>query len=255
VEILKTVDLTIGYGEPLVKDINVSLPERCLLQVLGPNGSGKTTFLKTVLGLLKPLSGKIYFKGVDITSKPDVVSKVFGYVPQIFTPTYFPYPVTVREFVETAYMLYRSGWPRIRASKSVEDKIRSVLELVGLDKSLWDKNIWKLSGGQRQRALIARALVYEPEILVLDEPLAPVDPSGRASIAELIGNLTKQVTVIVSSHDPTILLRYTSHVLLLGNGFYFFGSPDEVLRSEVLKVVYGDLAYAMDKHIHIYDHH
>ncbi len=254
-EILKTVDLTIGYEEPLVKNINVSLPEKCLLQVLGPNGSGKTTFLKTILGLLKPLSGRIYFKDIDISLKPEIVSKVFGYVPQIFTPTYFPYPITVKEFVETAYMLYRFRWPRVRSSKNVEDRVRSVLKLVGLDESLWDKNIWKLSGGQRQRVLIARALVYEPEVLVLDEPLASVDPSGRASIAELIGDLTKQVTVIVSSHDPTILLRHTSYVLLLGNGLNFFGSPDEVLRPEILKVVYGDLAYAMDKHIHIYDHH
>ena len=192
---IKAENLAIGYSEPIIENINFVFTRPSLIQVLGPNGAGKTTFLKTLIGLLRPLRGRVLIANEDVSGKPEKAGKYVGYVPQIFAPTHSPFPVTAWEFVEAGLMLY-SRWPRIIASKDIRNRVKEVLELVDLPKSVWNKSIWKLSGGQRQRVLIARALINDPPILILDEPLAPVDPAGKALLAELIGKLGKEKLII-----------------------------------------------------------
>ena len=107
----------------------------------------------------------------------------------------------------------------------------------------------------RDRVLIARALVHDPHILLLDEPLSAVDPAGKGELANFIGQLSKNKLIIVTSHDPTLLLPYTKKVMVMNRRFYRIGDPDEVLRIDVLRKIYRDSAVQMGLHIHIADQH
>ncbi|MEM0474328.1 MAG: metal ABC transporter ATP-binding protein [Zestosphaera sp.] len=251
------LDLTIGYAKPIVDGINAVFREKTLTQIIGANGSGKTTLIKTLVGILKPLKGSIFLYEEDVTGSPERIGRYVGYVPQIFTPSYFPYPVSVEELIESSYLLYRRKWPRTLSSSDVKKRVEEVLDLVELDKSVKNKSFWELSGGQRQRVLIARALIHEPKILILDEPFSSVDPAGRVSLASMMIKLLKSrsTTVIMSSHDPTLLLQHTDNLLLLGNGKWFFGSPEEILKENILKEVYGEAITTHEKHVHIHDYH
>ncbi|MEM3142640.1 MAG: ATP-binding cassette domain-containing protein, partial [Zestosphaera sp.] len=185
------LDLTIGYAKPIVDGINAVFREKTLTQIIGANGSGKTTLIKTLVGILKPLKGSIFLYEEDVTGSPERIGRYVGYVPQIFTPSYFPYPVSVEELIESSYLLYRRKWPRTLSSSDVKKRVEEVLDLVELDKSVKNKSFWELSGGQRQRVLIARALIHEPKILILDEPFSSVDPAGRVSLALMMIKLLK----------------------------------------------------------------
>ncbi len=254
---LRTIDLSIGYSEPVVEGITVKFREGTLTQVVGPNGSGKTTLLRTLIGLIRPLRGKVFLRELDVTGMPDLIGRYVGYVPQIFTPSYFAYPVSVEEFIESSYLLYRRRWPRISSNKLIKERINEVLRLVELGEDIRRKSFWELSGGQKQRILIARALVHEPKLLILDEPFSLADPTSRTSLALTLIKLVRNnsMTVIMSSHDPTLLLPHTDEILLLGNSRWFFGKPYEILTEEVLKEVYGEAITVHEKHTHIHDYH
>lgn len=257
IKLLRVLDLAIGYARPIVEGINAVFLDKTLTQIIGTNGSGKTTLIKTLIGILRPLKGSIFLNEEDVTGSPERIGRRVGYVPQIFTPSYFPYPVSVEELIESSYLLYRGRWPRTLSSREVRTRVEEVLDLVELDKNIRNKSFWKLSGGERQRVLIARALVHEPEILILDEPFSSVDPAGRVSLTSTIIKLlkSKSTTVIMSSHDPTLLLQHTDNLLLLGNGKWFFGTPEDVLKKETLKEVYGEAVTIHEKHVHIHDYH
>ena len=245
--------LSAGYGDEVVlKDLCFSFEGPGLLQVLGPNGSGKTTLLKALIGLIKPFEGRVLVDGEDITGRPEEASNFVGYVPQVFAPEQH-YPVTAWELVAGSYLFHKSRWPRLRPDDRCEEVVVRALRLVDLPEEAWHKSIWELSGGQRQRALIARALVHDPPIIMMDEPLSPVDPIGRAELAKHIGQMASSKLLVVTSHDPTILLPYTKAVLLLNRSFYLIGRPEEVLTLDNLREVYGEAAIRMEEYIHICD--
>ncbi len=248
--------LTVGYnGYPVIKDIDFSIKGPALLQILGPNGAGKTTLLKAVLGLLKPLYGRVIVNGSDVTGKPWRAGKYFGYVPQLFTTSTTMYPVTAWELVENTYMLYRKRWPRLFPEKNVRRRVAEVLRAVGLPRDAWYRSFWRLSGGQRQRVLIACALVHDPPILLMDEPLSAVDPAGKVEIARLIGCLKETKLVIVTSHDPMLLLDYTDHIMLINREKYRIGRPEEILVPSVMEEFYGEAVVPVKDHLHICDYH
>lgn len=253
---VKTIDLTVGYGvEIILEDMDLEFSGYGVVQVLGPNGAGKTTLLKSILGLIKPVKGRVYINRVDVTGSPEKAGVHVGYVPQMFSPSTTTYPVTPWELVESSLLLYRKRWPRLLAGRDARRRVEEVLGLVGLPEETWDKSIWELSGGQRQRVLIARALVHDPPILVMDEPLASVDPTGRVGIASLIGLLSEKKLVITSSHDPMLLLPYTKHVVMLNRRIYVTGKPEEVLTLENARKIYGESAVFVQEHVHISDAH
>lgn len=253
---VKVVDLTVGYGAEIVlEDMNLEFKGHGIVQVLGPNGAGKTTLLKSILGLIKPIKGRIYINGVDVTGSPEKAGVHVGYVPQIFSPSTTTYPVTPWELVESSLLLYRKQWPRLLAGRYAKRRVEEVLRLVGLPEEVWDKSIWELSGGQRQRVLIARALVHDPPILVMDEPLVSVDPAGRVGIAVLIGLLSEKKLIITSSHDPMLLLPYTKQIVMLNRRIYIVGKPEEVLTLENARKIYGESAIFVREHVHISDAH
>ncbi len=245
--------LTAGYnGEPVISDMSFRLEGPGLVQVLGPNGSGKTTLLKALLGLLKPEEGRVLVNGRDVTGKPEEASAYVGYVPQYFAPEQH-YPLTAWELVMGSCLLHKRRWPRLIEGRDCKALVARALEIVDLHPEEWHKSVWELSGGQRQRALIARALVHDPPVLMMDEPFSAVDPLGRAELAEYVGKLARSKLIITTSHDPTLLLPYTSLVILLNRAFYLIGKPGEVLTIENLRLVYGGSAVEVREYVHICD--
>lgn len=252
--VIEVKDLVIGYnGRALSSKLNFKLRGPALVQILGPNGAGKTTLLKTLLGLLKPIEGKVFINGVEVTN-PEKAGIYIGYVPQLIMGSGH-YPVTAWELVSTLYSMRKKKWPRLRLSKNEVDLLREVFAKVGLGPDIWNKNFWSLSGGERQRVLIARAIVHNPSILLMDEPLSAVDPVGKAELAKLIIDLSREKLVLVTSHDPMLLLEYTDIIILINRKIFIMGSPDEVLTLENTKLVYGEAAIPVAKHVHISDHH
>lgn len=223
-----------------------------LIQVLGPNGAGKTTLLKGVAGLLKPMEGRVVVNGVDVTGDPGRASRFMSYVPHVSHEVSRHYPITVREMLEYSYLVSR---PSRAARRKAGEVVARALKLVGVPDDFWDRSLWELSDGQRQRVMIARGVLLDPSVLLLDEPLSSVDPRGRAGVAELLGRLSRSKLVIASSHDPTLLAPHTDKVVLLGGGVCVIGDPGGVLKPEVLERVYGSSIREVSKCLHISDTH
>lgn len=234
--------LTVKRGERLVlRDLSVVFEGPGLYQVVGPNGVGKTTLLLTIIGVVKPISGRVLVEPAGAVS----------YMPQSFELP-VDAPISVFEFVEN----YLKLWSKRRSSKvDVESRVREVLELVGVPSSLWHEKLSRLSGGMVRRTLLARALSPDTPIVLLDEPFSGVDPEGKVDIADILGSLSKNKLVILTNHDPILLLDYTKKLLLLGYEFYSYGVPDEVLKYEVLSKFYKRCAIEIEKHVHVVDWH
>ena len=232
-------DVYVDYrGQRVLSKVNLTFRGAGLIQVMGPNGAGKTTLLRVILGLIKPQHGRVVVNGVDVTGRPQRAGRMIGYVPQLAILDRH-YPLTVLEFVELELLLRHRMWPRL-SNKETREKAARVLRAVGLDESVWSKRLVELSGGQLQRSMIARALVHDPPILVLDEPLSAVDPVGKHEISRLIARLAEKKLVILTSHDPLLLLENTSMIVLLNRAVIAAGKPEDVLREDVLRRVYGE---------------
>ena len=253
--LVRVQGVTVAYGATIaLQDVSLELKGKGLVQVIGPNGAGKTTLFKVIAGVVTPLRGRVYVNGVDVTGKPEVAGRYVSYMPQL--PPEIDVPLTPYEALERYIMLYAARWPRIRAKTEVRKRVEEVLSLVGLPRDAWHKPIPSLSGGQRQRAMLARALAVERPVLLLDEPLASIDPAGRAELARLIGEVSRERLVVVTSHDPTLLKPYTRLMVLLNRRVVAVGGVDEVLRVEVLSKVYGAAAIEVAPgHVHIADSH
>ncbi len=241
-------------GEVIIRDVSFEYKGAGIIQILGPNGAGKTTLLKTILGLIKPVRGRIYINNVDVTGNPRLAGRYIGYTPQLTFYELSRYPITLRELVECC-LIMKKKWPRLRISREDKKKVEEALKLVGLPVEKWDKNFHELSGGEKQRGLIARGIVWDPEILLLDEPFSNIDPSGRVELARKIGELARRKLVLVTSHDPMLLLKYTKRILLINRGVYVYGRPSEVLEKDIASKIYGSAIIEVQKHIHILDSH
>ena len=243
--------LEVGYNSHTVlSGVDLRLEGPGLVQVLGPNGAGKTTLLRALLGLLKPRRGCVCINGVDVTGRPEKAGRYAGYVPQL-PPGGHHYPVTAWELVETECRIRCRGRSRDWIQRRVEEALRQV----GLPRDAWSTPIGRLSGGQRQRVFIARALVHNPPTLFMDEPFSAVDPAGKASLAQLVAGIARERLVVVTSHDPMLLMEHTSTIVLVNRGIVAAGPPGEVLRPEVLAKVYGAAVLLVESHPHIVDEH
>ena len=220
---IKCEDLTLGYGSQVVlSGLSFEVNEGDYLCIVGENGSGKTTLMKTVLGLTKPLSGTIrYGEGLS--------SRQIGWLPQQ-TDVQRDFPASVREIVLSG-TLGRGGF---RPFYSKEDKALAESAMERMNIADLQKRCYReLSGGQQQRVLLARALCATQKILLLDEPVAGLDPVVTADMYELIDSLNKNdgVTVIMISHDVDKAIQYASHILHIGSEL-FFGTREEYLARE-----------------------
>ncbi len=194
------------YGNDKILDsVSFGVEKGDFLAIIGPNGGGKSTLLKLMAGVLEPDSGMVRLFG-----KPPKESGVaVGYVPQE-TGHNIDFPITVTDIVLMGVLRKRSGLRRF--DEGLKMKAREALERVGMHRFA-QRRVAELSGGQRQRVLIARALCGDPDILMLDEPTASIDFGGQREIFELLEELNDKMTVIVVSHDMSMVMGYARHAL------------------------------------------
>lgn len=214
-------DLAIGYeGKTAVQNINLSVKKGDYLCVIGENGAGKSTFMKTLLGLLPPVSGKIEF--YDGLKKNEI-----GYLPQQ-TEVQKDFPASVREIVLSGCQ-NRCGLRPFynREEKEYAYQMMEKMQIIHLEKRCYRE----LSGGQQQRVLLARALCATRKILLLDEPTAGLDPKVTKEMYQLIYELNQRdkLTIVMISHDLRAALTYSSHILHTGK-HVFFGTKEEYIR-------------------------
>lgn len=219
---------TLGYGRHVVlRDLSFTIDEGDFLGLVGPNGSGKTTVLRAVLGTHAPLSGTVRL----------AAGLRFGYVPQRDMVDY-DYPLTAVDVV----LMGRYDRIGLGRRPSAKDRARAMeaLEQVGIPE-LAGKHLKNLSGGQRQRTLIARALVGEPNVLVLDEPTSGMDLVSTTQILGLVRDLHERsgITVLMVSHALNEVANYVERIaLVVANGFRI-GATSEIMTEEVLSGMYG----------------
>lgn len=231
----------LGYTYPLpptvaVEGVDLTIQPGQFVAVIGPNGSGKTTLLKLLLGLLRPTQGEVLVQGRPPQDSRAEIHHCIGYVPQHRTVNR-QVPVRVRDVVA---MAAHCRYARELGGPEIRRRVHQALEMVELS-DLADRQYGTLSGGQQQRALIARALVVDPVVLIADEPFAAVDARSSQTIIHLLSALVKEkdVTVLAVVHDINALVHSLDRVLLLNTRMVAFGEPAEVLTTSNLREAYG----------------
>lgn len=237
--IIEIKDLTFTYDrQKVLENINLVIEEGSFLGLVGPNGSGKTTLLKCLLGLLKPQEGLIKLFGQDIRrfkSWHEV-----GFVSQKASSFNTGFPASVFEVVSSG-LTSKLGLFKVMGQQH-RQKVNQAIEAVGLS-DLARKNIGELSGGQQQRTFIARALVSDPKLLILDEPTVGVDAQTVQSFYEMLADLNQRlgITLILVTHDIGTISDKVSHVACLNKHLHFHGNSQEfeAVKDHDLSEFYG----------------
>ncbi len=226
-------DLTVAYRDkPVLWDLDLTVPSGVLMAIVGPNGAGKTTLIKALLGLIRPAAGRVRFFGAPYEERRQDVA----YVPQRGSVDW-DFPTSVLDVVMMG--LYgRLGWIR-RPARPQRDLALRALEKVGME-AFADRQISQLSGGQQQRVFLARALVQDAEIYLMDEPFQGVDATTERAIIELLRELrARDKTLVVVHHDLQTVTEYFDHVMLLNVRRIAAGPVEDVFTDENLRLTYG----------------
>jgi len=207
-------------GVAALDSLNLQVPKNSIFGFLGPNGAGKTTAIKLLLGLTRPTSGKGAIFGQDIVEDSVEIRKRIGYLAQ--DPRFYEH-MSARETLRFKARFYYSG-----PANEIEERIAETLELVGLaDKA--DRTIKGFSGGERQRLGIAQAQINFPDLLILDEPAAALDPMGRRDVMEVMMRIQKHATIFYSTHILDDVQRVSDTVAILNHGKLVALAPIEEL--------------------------
>jgi len=234
--ILSGHQLAIGYADRTVgENLDVALDTGEVLALLGPNGGGKTTLLKTLLGLLPPKAGDVRLDGRTLSARSiRERAQMIAYVPQTHIAT-FAFPV------ETVVLMGRSAHGNLFSRPSMHDRAvaAAVMERLGIA-GLAERPYTMISGGERQMVLLARALAQEPQFIVLDEPTASLDFGNQGKVmAEIRGLAASGLGVLFTTHDPNHALRAADRAFLLRNGTRIGeGNVDDILTRERLQDLY-----------------
>jgi zinc transport system ATP-binding protein len=247
-------ELTYRYEkENVLENITFSIPKGSFLGIVGPNGSGKSTLLKLMLGLIKVQKGEIILFGQDINQFKSW--EKIGFVSQKANSFNTGFPATVYEVVASG-LTKKIGLFRMR-NKEHHEKIIDTIKSVGLLPFI-KRNIGELSGGQQQRVFIARALVSDPELLILDEPTVGVDVQNVQSFYELLGDLNKRlgITLLLVTHDIGTITDKVTHVACLNKHLHFHGKTREFeeMNHNGMSSFYGYDLHLLS-HDHSHDHH
>ncbi len=235
--VVEIKNLTVRYDSVIaLDDVSFLINQNDFLGIIGPNGAGKSTLFSCMIGLLQNYEGEIKFFGQDIKKSKKYLKEI-GYVPQkpIFEKNF---PATVREVV-------RMGLPRNVPEKRVDE----VLQQVWIHE-LANRRIGELSGGQQQRVFIAKALVSEPKILILDEPVTGIDASSTEIFYSILRDLNQNqnITIIWSSHDLDAVNKLANKVACLNKTLFFHGISEEFFTNEELLKQYSETS--MQQHMH-----
>ena len=224
---IKNVDFAYN-GENVLRDVSLTINQNDFIAMIGPNGGGKTTLLKLMLGLLKPDKGDIRILGRS-TQK---ASSFIGYVPQDVHLNQ-TFPITAIDIVLMGKLDPKKRW----AKKSVSNRQEAMSALERLEMATHaEKKIGELSGGQRQRVFIARALVTQPKLLLLDEPTASIDTKGQADFFRLLKELNAEIAILVVSHDLLVVSRYVKSVACVNRELHYHNQAE--ITGDMLETMY-----------------
>ena len=232
--IVELSHVTAGYdGHPVLDDISLAVGEGEFVGIVGPSGSGKTTLLRAMLGSASIFAGRAVVDGhtVDSRHRPSV-----GYVPQLETIDW-DFPITVEEVVLLGRAMQSGPWPWARRRDRLD--AHALLERLGIA-PYRDQQIRGLSGGQQQRVFLARALIRNPRLLLLDEPTSGVDIKTRDDILHLLVDLNREgITVVLSTHELNAVAAHLPRVVCINRSVVADGSPADVFTTETLSRAYG----------------
>jgi len=232
--IVRMVGLSAGYdGKPVVSDVDMAIRPGEFVGIVGPSGSGKTTLMKVILGTVAVYDGAAEVEGrpVSLRHRPSV-----GYVPQLETIDW-NFPVSVEEVVLMGRSMQSGFWPWPRREDTAE--MMRLLDRLGIAQ-FRRQHIRNLSGGQQQRVFLARALIRNPRLLILDEPTSGVDIKTRDDILHLLVELHREgVTVILSTHELNAVAAHLPRVICINRGIVADGRPSDIFTTEVLRQTYG----------------
>ncbi len=217
--IVRVKDLDVTLDHPILRNVSFEIGEGESIAIIGPNGSGKTVLLKSMLGLI-PYRGEIVWR-------PDAT---VGYVPQKIDADR-TVPLNARNLLHSKARVIGAG----------KEKVASTIARVGLTEEILSAQIGSLSGGQFQRMLIAFAILGDPDIVLFDEPTASMDEPGEEQMHDLIHRLQEElnITAVVVSHDLSFVYRYSNRVLCLNRTAICYGPPRHVLTPDVLEQIFG----------------
>lgn len=234
--VVSVKNLTVRYNSSDVfNNVSFVVEPGDYIALAGPNGSGKTTLIKTILGLLSPIAGDVYLFDSHVSE----FSKWYkiGYIPQrlAFNPHF---PATVKEVIAMG-LISKMSFPKTiaKSHESAIEKVLSMMDIADLKK----RNIGELSGGQQQRVIIARALINEPEFLILDEPTTAVDPDTRERFFGILNSLNKDkgTAIILVTHDTGAVGKYASKLLYFDRKVVFYGTFKDFCESTHMTEYFG----------------
>lgn len=225
--IIEIRNLNAGYdGRTVLRDVNLTVYDRDFLGIIGPNGGGKTTLIKCILGLLKPISGDISFASPHLTGNSPLT---MGYLPQ-YNSIDRKFPITVEEVILSGLSSKKSLTSRF--TKEHKEKARQVIVRMGLE-GLEERAIGTLSGGQLQRALLGRAIISDPEVVILDEPSTYIDKRFEARLYQLLAEINKDCAIILVSHDIGTVLQQVKSIACVNETLDYH--PDTGITGEWLE--------------------
>jgi zinc transport system ATP-binding protein len=244
--LVKIEDLTVGYDKvPVLQNVNLEVREKDFLGVIGPNGGGKTTLLKAMLGLIKPDSGKITFsKDLQGRKRP------IGYLPQV-RHIDRKFPITVFDVVLSGSIMQSKK----AAKAEAKDKVEQLLYEMGVAE-IQNKAIGELSGGQMQRVFLCRALLSDPKLLILDEPDTFVDNRFEGELYEKLRHLNEKIAIILVSHDLGTISSHVKTIACVNNNLHYHASnsiTQEQLAGyncPIQLISHGEIPHTVLKHHH-----
>lgn len=246
--IVEVRDVSVSYpnGVLALDGINIDVNEKDLIALIGPNGAGKSTLLKVILGLTRPTSGLVKLFGTQELSKN---LKYVGYVPQSAQARDPNLPFSVYETVMLGRIPHEGLFHGVGAQD--RQKVEEALKLFGIYE-LKDRKIGQLSGGQSQRVFLAKAMVAEPKLLLLDEPTSGVDTTSKSEFYSVLERLNRErgITVILSSHDIGVITKIANRVLCINRSQFFCGENVDFSASVEIHKLYDHPVEIMDHDDH-----
>jgi zinc/manganese transport system ATP-binding protein len=227
-------NVTAGYDYNIVfTRLSLEIEVGQFAGVVGPTGCGKTTLLKTILGMHPLISGNVMLNGVSVGRGH---ARKIGYVPQLGSVDW-SFPVTVEEVIMMGLYTNKRLWPW--PNKTERERVRDLANKLGIYNCL-HHHITHTSGGQRQRAFLARALINNPQLLVLDEPTSGVDIKTQHAVLHLLGDINSEgITILLTTHDLNAVASHLPWVICFNNGVVAEGPPRDIFTNEILTKTYG----------------